>query len=69
MSNFANWLMARLLEKSTWAGIVTTVAAVYTGPHTAILGTVGTVIMGALGGVAIGANTTEKPGEVVGEKK
>lgn len=59
MSKFANWLMARLSEKSTWAGLVTTVAAVYTGPHTAILGTVGTALLGALGGVAIGANTTD----------
>lgn len=45
-----NWLKNRFTEKSTWAGLITILATVYTGADAAIVGTLASTVLGALGG-------------------
>lgn len=53
------WLRKRLTEKSTWVGLVTVAAAVYTGPYAGIVGQAATLVLGALGG-GLAAATTKR---------
>lgn len=45
-----NWLKNRFAEKSTWAGLITILATVYTGPYGAIVGPMASTLLGVLGG-------------------
>jgi hypothetical protein len=60
MSNFLDWLFARLSERSTWAGATTllTAAGVAVSPDQAnLIATAGVAVVGA-----IFAFTKDKPG-------
>jgi len=55
-----NWLLARAKEKSTWIGLITTAAAVYTGPYAGLVGSLASTVIGALGGALVAAKTSGK---------
>lgn len=51
------WLKKRLSEKSTLVGLVTVIAAVYTGPYAGLVGSLASTIIAAAGGGLVAATT------------
>ena len=63
MSKFAQWLKARLAEKSTYIGIATVAATVYTGPYLGVVNTLMTLLGVGAGSAMVAATTKPKSGD------
>ena len=61
MGNLLGWLKNRATEKSTWVGVATIAATVYTGPYLAAVNAVLPALLGAFGGGAIAVKAKNAP--------
>ena len=61
MENLCQWIKNRASEKSTWVGVATIAATVYTGPYLAAVNALLPALLGAVGGGAIATKSKSAP--------
>ena len=61
MGNLFAWIKNRAIEKSTWLGVATIAATVYTGPYLAAVNALLPALLSAVGGGAIANKAKNAP--------